>query len=446
MNQASNVKPQSKTQSEPLTLTLLFVDDENNILKSLKRLFRPLGYKILTAENGEQGLSLLQKHDVDLVISDMRMPVMDGATFLAQVAKNWPDIIRILLTGYADLTSTISAVNKGHIYRYISKPWEDNDVVLSVKRALEQKNLQQEKQRLQQLTRKQNEQLKTLNASLEDKVVARTGELQQTVSFLELSQKSLHDSYRSTVDLCASLIEMRESNRAGHARFIAQQATQIATQFNMDAASIQQLLYAALLRNIGKISLTDDVIHTAKNAMNNKQRSAFTKHPVIGEGILMAIEVLQDAAKLIRHQDELFDGSGYPDKLAGDAIPLGARILKVVADYHDLQEGLLNTVRLNKSEARNVLLQKRGIHYDPQIVDVFIKSLGHLTESSSVVLEQCIKSNGLQAGMVLSRDLLLKNKVLLLSRGYLIDESIIQRIHHLEESMDNDLEIYVVTN
>jgi response regulator RpfG family c-di-GMP phosphodiesterase len=123
--------------------TLLLVDDEPSILSALRRLFRPCGYRILTSESGAGGLELLAKEDVDLVISDMRMPEMDGAQFLEQVRTGWPRIIRILLTGYADITSTVNAINKGEIYRYVSKPWDDHDIVLMVRDALERQRLQE---------------------------------------------------------------------------------------------------------------------------------------------------------------------------------------------------------------------------------------------------------------------------------------------------------------
>ena len=106
----------------PPTFTVLCVDDEPNILSSLRRLFRPCGYRVLVAESGAQGLDVLRNETVDLVISDMRMPHMDGAQFLAAVRADWPDVVRILLTGYADMASTIEAINKGQIYRYINKP------------------------------------------------------------------------------------------------------------------------------------------------------------------------------------------------------------------------------------------------------------------------------------------------------------------------------------
>ncbi|MHB9117427.1 MAG: ATP-binding protein [Burkholderiales bacterium] len=120
--------------------TLLFVDDEANILSALKRLFQPLGYHILTAESGAAGLLLCEQNHIDLVISDMRMPEMNGIQFLEQVKLKWPDAVRILLTGYADVSSTIAAINQGEIYRYLAKPWEDNDIVLAVKLALECKH------------------------------------------------------------------------------------------------------------------------------------------------------------------------------------------------------------------------------------------------------------------------------------------------------------------
>jgi Response regulator containing CheY-like receiver, AAA-type ATPase, and DNA-binding domains len=168
------VKEEAAQQS-----ALLFVDDEPNILSALKRLFRPLGYRIFTAEGGAAGLAILARERMDLVISDMRMPEMNGAQFLEKVRQQWPDTVRILLTGYAEIGATIDAINKGEIFRYISKPWEDSDIILIVKHALERRDLERRNQVLEELTRKQNEELKQLNAGLEDKFKARTEEVRR---------------------------------------------------------------------------------------------------------------------------------------------------------------------------------------------------------------------------------------------------------------------------
>ena len=113
--------------------TLLCVDDEANILSSLKRLFRPTGYRVLTAPGGAEALAILDREEVDLVISDMRMPGMSGAELLAAVRSRRPDTVRILLTGFADMSSTVEAINQGQLHRYIAKPWDDGEVLLVVR-------------------------------------------------------------------------------------------------------------------------------------------------------------------------------------------------------------------------------------------------------------------------------------------------------------------------
>lgn len=119
----------------------LLVDDEPNILSALKRLFRGKGWHVRSAAGGQAGLALMKSEAVDLVISDMRMPEMDGAQFLAQVRVRWPDTVRLLLTDHSDINAIIEAIieaiNRGEIYRYITKPWDDNDIVLIVHQALE---------------------------------------------------------------------------------------------------------------------------------------------------------------------------------------------------------------------------------------------------------------------------------------------------------------------
>ena len=185
--------------------TILCVDDEPNILSSLRRLFRGKGFQVRIAEGGKAGLALLETETVDLVISDMRMPEMDGAQFLEQVRARWPDTLRLLLTGYSDVTSIIEAINRGEIYRYITKPWDDNDIVLIVRQALERKALELEKKRLEALAIAQHEELLALNASLESKVQARTAELQ-------VANEQLKSSFVTSIKVFSTLIDMRGGN------------------------------------------------------------------------------------------------------------------------------------------------------------------------------------------------------------------------------------------
>ena len=174
--------------------TILFVDDEPSILSALRRIVRGQGYRVLLAEGGKAGLALLETEAVDLVVSDMRMPEMDGAAFLEQVHQRWPEVGRILLTGYSDITSTVAAINRGEIQRYIAKPWDDRDLLLALREGLERRRLLHDNYQLQQLTEAQNSQLKTLNAELADRVRARTSELEQVNGMLEKSFEQLHEN------------------------------------------------------------------------------------------------------------------------------------------------------------------------------------------------------------------------------------------------------------
>ena len=427
----------TKTQS-----TLLFVDDEANILSALKRLFRPLGYQIITAQSAKAGLEVLTKQPVDLVISDMRMPEMDGASFLKIVTKKWPDTTRILLTGYADITATIKAVNMGEIYRYISKPWEENDIILSVKRALEQKNLLAERKRLQSLTHQQNKKLKTLNTSLENKVKARTGELEQTVSFLELAHQSLDDSYQTTIEVFANLIAMRKQ-LGGDNRQVAEYAVQLGKLCHLDELELRNLRYAALLRNIGKLGLADNLLNKPLYSLSKAEYQIFIQHPAIAQGVLMALESLHGVAHIIYHHHEQVNGKGYPEKLKAEQIPMLARLLKIVGDYHDLQQGLLIDSHLNELNAYEYLEEFSGSYYDEKIVKLFKEVIKANKKSIGKVAENCLKPYELTSGMVLSRDLKLNEDVLLLSKGYSLTETQITRIYHLSKTVNNELVVYI---
>lgn len=148
--------------------TLLFVDDEEGVLKALRRIFIDENYQILTASSGEGALQLLERHDVQLMITDHRMPGMTGAQLLRQVKERWPAMIRIMLTGFADVQSIMGAVNEGAVYKFITKPWNDEDLRLTVSLALQQYVLLQENRKLKEVNRKQQEKIKNYAARVAD--------------------------------------------------------------------------------------------------------------------------------------------------------------------------------------------------------------------------------------------------------------------------------------
>ena len=423
--------------------TVLFVDDEQNILSSLRRLFRPVGYRVLVAANGPEGLALLEKDQIDVVVSDMRMPEMSGAEFLARIAQRWPQTMRILLTGYSDLESTVEAVNKGHIYRYVSKPWDDNDLKLTVHQALEVKRLEEDHKRLLEVTRQQNQQLKEFNTSLETMVKARTEEIQQTADMLDLAYKELRHSYVNSIPVFANLIEMREGNNTGHSRRVGELARALAERMALHEDEVQNIYFAGLLHDVGKLGLPDSVISKPFADLNRQERALVVKHPVMGQGALVALDSLETAGRIIRAHHERYDGKGYPDGLVGKDIPLGARIIAVANDFDALQLGKLSDQPLSSEEAARHIETHTISCYDPDVVKVFLAWLKDNPQQGPSVMALAVPAEKLRQGMVLARDLFNSEGILLLSRGHFLTDKLIARIRVLERDEDTRFAIYI---
>lgn len=425
--------------------SLLLVDDEPSILSALRRLFRPQGYRIFTAESGAAGLAILEQETIDLVISDMRMPEMDGATFLKAVRQRWPRAMRILLTGYADITSTVSAINEGEIYRYIAKPWDDTEMLTVVREACERQRLESENRRLTALTQAQNDELKTLNASLEQKVAERTAELRQALSFVEQAHGELKKSFMTSVQVFAGLIELRSGpagkQLAGHGRRVAEHARAVARRLALSDGEAQNLMLAGLLHDIGKIGLPDDLLGKPWNTLSGEQRALVMKHPAIGQNILIGIERFRDAALIVRHHHECYDGSGYPDRLSGLAIPLGARILMVANDYDALQVGTLVQRPLKPAEALDFIAENSGKRYDPGVVEVFVKLIGETLKEGPVELP--LRTMHLKPGMTVSRDLMHRDGYLLLAAGSVLKAEIISQLVRMEQVEQHNLTVHI---
>lgn len=403
---------------------ILCVDDEPNILSALKRLFRAHGYQVVTAESGAEGLEILNTESVDLIISDMRMPEMDGAKFLELARASWPERIRILLTGYSEIQSIVSAINRGEIHRYIPKPWDENDILLIVKQALERKSLEDDKKRLETLIRDQNEELKNLNASLEEKVRERTVELSK-------ANEKLKDSFITSIRVFSSLIESRGGKLAGHSRRVADIARKLAIKMNLDANVIQDIFVAGLLVDIGKIGFSDELLSLSTNQMNDKQLSQFHQHPIRAEQVLMSLESLQSSAKILRAQHERVDGKGFPDGLVGNQIPVGALLLAIASDYDNFQIGTFLQRKASPEEARDVIYRAAGVSYDPGAVSAF-KELFLQQREPEEHME--VELSHLQVGMVLYSDLILRDGTLLLPAEFVLNEVTIEKLKRYSES------------
>ncbi len=426
-------------------VTILCVDDEPNILKSLVRLFRPSGYKVLTASGGAEGIRLLESEAIDIVISDMRMPEMDGVQFLEQVQQRWPGVVRLLMTGYSDINAIIGAVNRGNIYRYIGKPWDDNDVILIVRQAMEMKFLRQERDRLEALTVVQNEELRVLNASLETKVEQRTAELKFANDSLQESNEKLKNNYLTLIKVFTALIEMRGGHLAGHSRRVAELCRKLAERLKQERKFIHEVFIAGLMHEIGKVGFSDKLLLTPVALLKPQQLDSYRRQILQAEQLLMPLQDLRGSCEIIGAQFERFDGRGFPEHIAGNVIPFGARILSVASDYHNLQTGTLTQRQLSPSEAKNRILEGRGTRYDPVVVDALTEQMGGVVQDDDRPKfgERSLLASELKMGMRLSRDLFTPSGLLMLSADHVMDQHLVNKIAIFEKTSDLHLTAWV---
>jgi response regulator RpfG family c-di-GMP phosphodiesterase len=422
-------------EAEPVyRATILFVDDEANILRSLARLFRGRDLKILIAESGESGLKVLSEEQVDLVVSDMRMPNMDGAQFLTKVYEGWPDTERLLLTGYADITATVGAINQGRISRYIAKPWVDDEILGAVENALKLKQLKHEKQELEQQIESQNNELEQLNQTLERKVEQRTKEI-------HASNERLKSNYVTSIKVFSNLIELRGGALSGHSRRVGELAVKIGTEMKLPRPVLQEILLGSLLHDVGKIGFKDDILSKPLAQMNIEETNMHRSHTKNGQEALEALGDMEKVSLIVRSHHEMWDGSGYPDNLSGERIPLTARIVCVANDYDGLQAGTLTVTRLKPEAAAKMIQMGSGKRYDPVVVRAFERVVfGDEIKAH----EHIVTASELKVDMVLSRDLFSSDGALLaVANTKLADEETVKRLQEYKNHDNSALKIVV---
>lgn len=424
---------------------VLLVDDEESILSSLRRLLRGQPYDVLLAGSGAQALEIMAQQPVDLVMSDARMPNMDGATLLAHVHQRYPQTTRIMLTGHVDPSAIIKAINEGRIHRYISKPWNDDEMLLTLRQALDHQHSERERQRLEHLTRVQNDQLKLLNSTLEKHVAARTAELQQTADMLDLAYEELKHSYVTGTEVFSLLANLRLPPAKQTNRQVIELVRGYCMEHGLDEAANRDLTMAAALYNIGKLSWSDSMMVTPSDLLRHTDCDRYRGYPKQSESLLMSLDPMKDAARLILHHQERWDGSGFPDRLKGNAIPFGSRLLKLAVDFVELQRGLILERQMNSDEALLYLRQYAGRLYDPDLLEDFIKVC--ITFLSDITLAdpqvKVLTTRELTAGMVLARNLNADNGMLLLKAGKVLSDPLVEKLIAFEAMEGGKYRIFV---
>ncbi|MDT5121736.1 MAG: hypothetical protein QOC96_1218 [Acidobacteriota bacterium] len=332
-----------------MSYKIMIVDDEPANLRLLERLFRR-DYQVIPAASGEEALELLGQHDVALLITDQRMPGMTGIELLQRTVSLRPHMVRIIITGYTDVGVLVEAINCGHVYKYVTKPWDNTALRLTVERALEHYE-----------TNKSRHELEQANKRLSNR---------------------LQEMTRGVVRAITDALEAKDEYVYGHARRVTGYATAIARRLNLDTEAIEQLSFAASLHDIGKIGTPDSLL-LKPAAFTEEERALVNLHSERGARILGGVPEMADVAEAVRYHHEHYDGSGYPEGLRGEQIPLASRII-LVADAYDAMTSPRPFRRACEHDtAVEQLIRGEGRQFDPEVVRAFIEleSLTHIRHS-----------------------------------------------------------------
>jgi len=423
--------------SEYSNNSVLLVDDESSILRALKRTLMPLKCQIFLAESADQALQILDNNDIDLIISDMRMPGTNGDKLLAQAALKHPDSERIILSGYSDAQATINAINNGAISRFILKPWDDDELVKIVRKCFKLATLNLRNEALEKLAAQRAIALEELNKSLESKVAQRTEQL-------EKNNSELNDSYRSIVKMFSSMIASRlvgqNTNQANELNPIL---LKIAEKFEIEGIELKQLLYAWQLRFLGKLSFSDELLQTPYIEMSATQQRQFQRHPLLSQAACLSVKPMYSSGQLLLQHREYLDGSGYPRGLSSDSIDFRAQIICVLSDYHALVSGLYKQHCYSSEQALEYLTIAVPERYNQQVVTELSNQLNQLAHPQKNLHDQLQDSSELVNGMRLSRDIVTATGCLLLSAGQVLDEVFINRVREMERNLEETLNIYI---
>lgn len=411
---------------------ILFVDDEKQMLTALNRVFRGKSYSVFTANSGAEALEFIKDQAVDIIVSDMRMPEMDGATFLAESVKILPNSRRVLLTGYADQESTVRAINEGQVHQYLMKPWDNDELKKTIDSEIA------EKERLDRETPDPE-----IHQQLQDQVSQVTSELADAHLFANMAKEELLKQYGITIKVISNLINLKTPTPNTMNNNVVSHSVALAKLIKLDPKVINEIRNAAQLFQLGKLATKDSLIHKKIHDLDPAEYEEYRTHSVKGADLLTPLNSLDFAAKLIRHQNENVDGSGYPNELTGNKIPLGSRILRIVVDYQQITHGLYFADPYSPTDALDYMTKHAGKKYDKTLVTIYRKFIEELSKSEGVQHDRLYKLDDLKPGLKVSRDLVNSDGLLLITRGTELSDLNINKLHELQERDSKELNIFI---
>lgn len=412
---------------------ILVVDDEEIVLVALRETLRREGYNVDTTTDALKALEMVRKEQYAVIITDQMMPTLSGLEFLAQVKEVQPDSTRILITAVLSLSTVIDAINKGEIYRFIVKPWLREELLATVRNAVQRYELILRNAVLQATTLSMNEKLTRLNKSLEEQV-SRVAEQNARLNDL---YTAMTENLSHSVELCLNVMQTFYPLLGMRARRTYAVSLAMAEGLGLSPEDTQVLEYSSLLHDIGLVGVPRNLIkkwQDSPDSLSEAERTLIHQHPVLGEELVRFMHHLEPVGQLIRSHHERYDGSGYPDGLKGEAIPRLGRILAVSVAF---AEGVGSDV-----ETLDRIRHRSGTEFDPDAVRLLVRCQ---PKASVPRKEREVLMTELEPGMVVGQAIYTANGMLLIPEGQTLTEASIEKLknHHRINPISQTLLVYL---
>ncbi len=404
--------PVDKENAPPI----LIVDDEEIVLVALRDTLLREGYNVVASPHAVHALSVLKQQNFAVVITDQQMPMVSGLEFLAQVREIQPDATRILITAVLSLSTVIDAINKGEIYRFIVKPWLREELLATVKNAVQRHDLITRNARLQAATQSMNLQLKELNGALEAQV-ARVAE--QNAQLLEFA-RSQEENLRHSVELCVQTMRTFYPTIGNQARRVAALCQSMAAGSELSPTQKQTLEISGCIYDIGLVGVPRRLIKRWQETPDELSEAEWTlihQHPLLGQELAAFVRDLKAVGPTIRGHHERFDGTGYPDRLHGEDIPWLARLLAVAVAYAESN--------LEPKAATQMISQGSATAFDPEAVRIFLRTVPKAVVPGK---QRVVPLSDLRPGMILAEGIYSENGMLLIPDGQRLTATYIDKL------------------
>lgn len=305
--------------------TVLFVDDKQNILNAVKRLFMSDTIDVLTASTALEGMELMKRNTVAVIVSDNMMPGMNGIAFLEWTKTVSPDSVRILMTGYADLHSAIESINRGEVFRFVTKPWNDTELSQIVLDSIDRYKI-----------------VSSIKSADEAKLLS-----------------------------LAQTIELKDPYTKGHCERVATYALMLADGMDLSDVMKKNIKYGSWLHDCGKIGVPE-IILNKPSELDDEQFATMKKHSRWGADVAKTAQLPEPVVNIALYHHERFNGEGYPLGLKGINIPLEARVVAIADAFDAMTSDRPYRKKLSKEEAIAVITKSKSSSFDPALVDIFV--------------------------------------------------------------------------